>query len=179
MSGIHDNMRTAVDRIGRSKDRQVSARFSAMASYLFGTESAIGLRARRRVRLGRTFGMPATVMATDAALSIAGGAERLARAAMSGAVATDHLMQEIAWHLRDRPLRRIAIVGRRSGMIMREWQTKFDRRSHGTQRASMICRERSVGRLSSLGDLRFANEAPHHDSRQSTVFAHSGLQGPN
>ena len=37
--GIYDNMRTAVDRIGRGKERQVNARFSAMAShYLFETE---------------------------------------------------------------------------------------------------------------------------------------------
>jgi len=34
--GIYDNMRTAVDRVGRGKDRQVNARFTAMAShYLF------------------------------------------------------------------------------------------------------------------------------------------------
>jgi transposase len=37
--GIYDNMRTAVDRVGRGKERQVNARFSAMAShYLFETE---------------------------------------------------------------------------------------------------------------------------------------------
>jgi transposase len=37
--GIYDNMRTAVDRIGRGKDRQVNARFSAMVShYLFDAE---------------------------------------------------------------------------------------------------------------------------------------------
>jgi transposase len=37
--GIYDNMRTAVDRVGRGKDRQVNARFSAMVShYLFGAE---------------------------------------------------------------------------------------------------------------------------------------------
>jgi transposase len=34
--GIYDNMRTAIDKVGRGKDRQVNARFSAMAShYLF------------------------------------------------------------------------------------------------------------------------------------------------
>jgi len=34
--GIYDNMRTAVDRVGRGKERQVNARFTAMAShYLF------------------------------------------------------------------------------------------------------------------------------------------------
>ena len=37
--GIYDNMRTAVDRVGRGKERQVNARFSAMAShYLFDVE---------------------------------------------------------------------------------------------------------------------------------------------
>lgn len=37
--GIYDNMRTAVDKVGRSKARQVNARFSAMAShFLFEPE---------------------------------------------------------------------------------------------------------------------------------------------
>jgi transposase len=37
--GIYDNMRTAVDKVGRGKERTVNARFSAMAShYLFETE---------------------------------------------------------------------------------------------------------------------------------------------
>lgn len=37
--GIYDNMRTAVDRIGRGKERQVNARFSAMIShFLFEAE---------------------------------------------------------------------------------------------------------------------------------------------
>jgi len=37
--GIYDNMRTAVDRVGRGKHRQVNARFSAMVShYLFDAE---------------------------------------------------------------------------------------------------------------------------------------------
>jgi transposase len=37
--GIYDNMRTAVDRVGRGKDRRVNARFSAMVShYLFDAE---------------------------------------------------------------------------------------------------------------------------------------------
>ncbi|MFZ7321431.1 IS21 family transposase, partial [Comamonas jiangduensis] len=31
--GIYDNMRTAVDRVGRGKLREVNARFSAMASH--------------------------------------------------------------------------------------------------------------------------------------------------
>jgi transposase len=37
--GIYDNMKTAVDRVGTGKARQVNARFAAMAShYLFDTE---------------------------------------------------------------------------------------------------------------------------------------------
>ena len=37
--GIYDNMRTAVDKIGRGKERQVNARFSAMVShFLFEAE---------------------------------------------------------------------------------------------------------------------------------------------
>ena len=37
--GIYDNMRTAVDRIGRGKERKVNARFLAMANhYVFGPE---------------------------------------------------------------------------------------------------------------------------------------------
>jgi hypothetical protein len=37
--GIYDNMRTAVDRVGVGKKRQVNARFAAMAShYLFETD---------------------------------------------------------------------------------------------------------------------------------------------
>jgi transposase len=37
--GIYDNMRTAVDRVGRGKERQVNARFSAMVShYLFDAD---------------------------------------------------------------------------------------------------------------------------------------------
>ena len=31
--GIHDNMRTAVDRVGRGKLREVNSSFSAMASH--------------------------------------------------------------------------------------------------------------------------------------------------
>jgi len=37
--GIYDNMRTAIDRLGRGKERKVNARFSAMVShYLFDAE---------------------------------------------------------------------------------------------------------------------------------------------
>jgi transposase len=37
--GIYDNMKTAVDRVGRGKERQVNARFLAMTNhYVFEPE---------------------------------------------------------------------------------------------------------------------------------------------
>lgn len=37
--GIYDNMKTAVDRVGRGKQRDINARFKAMAShYVFEAE---------------------------------------------------------------------------------------------------------------------------------------------
>jgi hypothetical protein len=56
--GIFDNMRTAVDRIGTGKARQVKARFAAMAShYLFELEfcnPASGWESRRPCPKGMT-----------------------------------------------------------------------------------------------------------------------------
>jgi transposase len=49
--GIYDNMRTAGDRIGLGKARQVNARFQAMVSTISSTpNSAIGRRAGRKGR---------------------------------------------------------------------------------------------------------------------------------
>ena len=55
--GIYDNMRTAVDKIGRGKERQVNARFSAVSHFLFEADfcnPAFGRRGRSR----RTSRMP-------------------------------------------------------------------------------------------------------------------------
>jgi hypothetical protein len=86
--GIYDNMRTAVDKVGRGKERQVNARFSAMVSYfLFEAEfcnPASGW-ADREERPGR----PPSVLATRAELPHPGGAERLAGGAMPGVVGPD------------------------------------------------------------------------------------------
>ena len=41
--GIYDNMKTAVDRVGRGKERQVNARFLAMASHYVFEPPSIGL----------------------------------------------------------------------------------------------------------------------------------------
>ena len=59
--GIYDNMRTAVDKIGRGKERQVNARFSAMVShFLFEAEFCNPAPpGGRRGRSRRTSRMPA------------------------------------------------------------------------------------------------------------------------
>ncbi|VTZ26805.1 hypothetical protein MPC1_390006 [Methylocella tundrae] len=103
--GIYDNMRTAVDKIGRGKERKVNARFSAMVShFLFeaefcnpasgwekgGARQGSGMRSmldggRRSNRKERP-GRPPSALATDAQLSLPGGAERLAGDALPGTV---------------------------------------------------------------------------------------------
>jgi transposase len=53
--GIFDNMRTAVDRIGLGKARQVNARFAAIASYyLFEPDSVTRPQGGRRDKSRRT-----------------------------------------------------------------------------------------------------------------------------
>ena len=72
--GIYDNMRTAVDRVGRGKERQINMRFLAMTNHcVYEPEfcnpaagwdcagAAPPVRARwRRVRSRKTFGMLGT-----------------------------------------------------------------------------------------------------------------------
>jgi transposase len=54
--GIYDNMRTAVDKVGRGKERQINARFAAMVShFLFEAEFCNPASAGRRGRSKRTF----------------------------------------------------------------------------------------------------------------------------
>ena len=97
--GIYDNMRTAVDKVGRGKERQVNARFSAMVShFLFEAEfcnpaSGLGEGADREERPGR----PPSALAADAQLPLPGGAERLAGDALPGAVGAD-AARLASWH---------------------------------------------------------------------------------
>ena len=62
--GIYDNMRTAVDLVGRGKARQVNIRFLAMTNhYVFEPEfcnPAAGWETGRKGRLRRTSAMPVT-----------------------------------------------------------------------------------------------------------------------
>jgi transposase len=59
--GIFDNMKTAVDKIGRGKARQVNARFAALAShYLFETDFCNPASGWEKGKSRRTFRMPAT-----------------------------------------------------------------------------------------------------------------------
>jgi transposase len=51
--GIYDNMRTAVDKVGRGKERQVNARFSAMVSHFLFEAGDAGPKGRRKM-----LGMP-------------------------------------------------------------------------------------------------------------------------
>ena len=89
--GIYDNMRTAVDKVGRGKERQVNARFCGHGQPLpvrgrvLQSSLRLGERADREERAGRA----APALAADAELSLAGGAERLAGGAMPGAVGRD------------------------------------------------------------------------------------------
>jgi transposase len=58
--GIFDNMKTAVDKIGRGKARQVNARLPRWPAIIFSRQtSAIRLQAGRRGKSRRTFRMPA------------------------------------------------------------------------------------------------------------------------
>ncbi len=41
--GIYDNMKTAVDRVGRGKDRQINLRFLAMTNHHVYEPPSIGL----------------------------------------------------------------------------------------------------------------------------------------
>jgi transposase len=57
--GIYDKMKTAVDQVGRGKQRKVNARFRAMVShFLFNADFCNPPPAGRRVRLRRTCAMP-------------------------------------------------------------------------------------------------------------------------
>lgn len=101
--GIYDNMRTAVDRVGRGKERQVNIRFLAMANhYVFEPEfcnPAAGWGEpswRHRFkpdgeRTGREerSGLPPPGLAGDAGLLRPCHDERLAGAALPGGVAGD------------------------------------------------------------------------------------------
>jgi hypothetical protein len=82
--GIYDNMRTAVDKVGRGKDRQVNARFLAMVShYLFDAgflQSGfwLGKGASREERPGRA----SSAVAAAAVLRRSGRPERVAGTAL-------------------------------------------------------------------------------------------------
>ena len=59
--GIYDNMKTAIDKVGRGKERDINARFLAMAShYLFELEFCNRHQAGRRDRSRRTSRMLVT-----------------------------------------------------------------------------------------------------------------------
>ena len=87
--GIYDNMKTAVDKVGRGKERQVNARFSALVShYLFEAEfcnptSGMGEGSGREERQG----CAAQAVAAHAACDQPRGIERLAGKPLQGPLA--------------------------------------------------------------------------------------------
>ena len=90
--GIYDNMRTAVDKIGRGKERQVNARFSAMVShFLFEAEFCNPASGWEKGQIEKNVqdARHRLWRAAHAELSLPGGAERLAGDAMPGAMGAD------------------------------------------------------------------------------------------
>ena len=86
--GIYDNMRTAVDKVGRGKERQVNARFSAMVShFLFEAEFCNPASGWEKGQIEKNVqDARHRLWQPMPELPLAGGAERLAGDAMPGAV---------------------------------------------------------------------------------------------
>ena len=94
--GIYDNMRTAVDKVGRGKERQVNARFTAMVShFLFEAEFCNPASGWEKGQIEKNVqDARHRLWQPTAALSLAGRAERLAGDAMPGAVGADAARQD-------------------------------------------------------------------------------------
>ena len=89
--GIYDNMRTAVDKIGRGKERQVNARFSAMVShFLFEAEFCNPASGWEKGQIEKNVqDARHRLWQPTPQLPLSGGAERLAGDALPGAVGAD------------------------------------------------------------------------------------------
>ncbi len=131
--GIYDNMKTAVDKVGRGKERQVNARFAAMASHypvragVLQSGLGLGEGAGREERPGR----PPPAVAADAQLPRSGGAERLAGdSAASRALGADPARRAARHHRR--------CLGRRSASLM-PLGRPFDGFVEHTKRVSPTC----------------------------------------
>ena len=97
--GIYDNMRTAVDKVGRGKERQVNARFSAMVShFLFEAEFCNPASGWEKGQIEKERpGRAPSAVATYAQLPLASGAQRLAGGALPGAMGADPT-RLASWH---------------------------------------------------------------------------------
>jgi len=83
-------MRTAVDKVGRGKERQVNARFSAMVSHFpFEAEFCNPASGWKGGQIERTSRTPPSALAAHARLLLPGGAERLTGDALPGTVGPD------------------------------------------------------------------------------------------
>jgi hypothetical protein len=78
--GIFDNMKTAVDKIGRGKARQVNARFAALASHYLFRDRLLqsGFRLGEGASREERSGCPPSPLATHAELSGPGRPQCLA-----------------------------------------------------------------------------------------------------
>jgi hypothetical protein len=78
-------MRTAVDKVGRGKERQVNARFSAMVShFLFEAEFCNPASGWEKGQIEKNVQDAPSALAAHAQLPLPGGAKRLAREALPG-----------------------------------------------------------------------------------------------
>ena len=88
--GIYDNMRTAVDKVGRGKNRQVNARFAAMVShFLFEAEFCNPASGWEKGQIEKNVQDARHRLCSDAELPHASGAERLAGDTLPRAVGSD------------------------------------------------------------------------------------------
>ena len=88
--GIYDNMRTAVDKIGRGKERQVNARFSAMVShFLFEAEFCNPASGWEKGQIEKNVQDARHRLWQPMPDYLPGGAERLAGDALPGTVGPD------------------------------------------------------------------------------------------
>ena len=99
--GIYDNMRIAVDKVGRGKERSVNLRFQAMTSHYLSKPSSViqrldGEGTGREERPGR----PPSVLANHASVRKSRCPEWLAGAALPGALVADSARRRTRNHRR-------------------------------------------------------------------------------
>jgi hypothetical protein len=100
--GIYDNMRTAIDKVGRGKERDVNVHFMAMASHYVFEPRVLQSCVRLGEGTGREecAGLASPVLSTGSALSIAGSIERLVGAALQRILGKNATWSDARHHCR-------------------------------------------------------------------------------